>query len=183
MFHMMPAKRKLEYDDLLRMPDDGLRREILAGDLVVTPAPSPFHQRVSKRLQRQLEAYFEDGGIGEVFNAPVDAILGPHDVVEPDLLVVTNPETISRCAIESAPMLVVEVLSPTTERTDRTRKRDRYSVNGIPHYWIVSIEERSITCLRLSSGTYVVAADAQGDSVLQHPDWPDLTIDLAALWR
>jgi Uma2 family endonuclease len=85
------VKRKLGYDDLAGMPDDGLIREILDGELVVTPAPSPMHQRVSKRLQRQLEAYFEGRGLGEVFDAPLDAILGQHDVVEPDILVVTTP--------------------------------------------------------------------------------------------
>ena len=74
---MIPAApRKLGYHDLLAMPDDGLRREILDGDLHVTPSPSPQHQRVSKRLQRQLEVYFEARGIGEVFNAPLDTILG-----------------------------------------------------------------------------------------------------------
>ncbi len=56
-------KRKLTYDDLAAMPDDGLRREILDGELVVTPAPSVIHQRVSKRLQRQLEGYFETRGL------------------------------------------------------------------------------------------------------------------------
>jgi Uma2 family endonuclease len=180
---MMPAKRKLGYDDLLGMPDDGLIREILDGELVVTPAPSPMHQRVSKRLQRQLEAYFEDRALGEVFNAPVDAILGRHDVVEPDILIVTDPETISARAIESAPLLAVEVLSPSTERTDRTRKRDRYAANGIQHYWIVSIDDRSVVCLRLSGSEYVLVAEGQGDTTLAHPDWTDLRIDLGALWR
>lgn len=180
---MFPARRKLGYDDLLGMPDDGLIREILDGELVVTPAPSPLHQRVSKRLQRQLEDYFEARGLGEVFNAPLDAILGPHDVVEPDILIVTDTATISTRAIERAPMLVVEILSPSTERTDRTRKRDRYAVSGIEHYWLVSIEERSVLCLRLSRGTYVVAAEGRGDTGLVHPDWGDLRLDLAALWR
>ena len=78
-------KRKLDYDDYLRLPDDGKRYEILDGELYVTPAPSPLHQRVSKRLQRKREDYFEARGLGEVFNAPIDMILGRHDVAQPDI--------------------------------------------------------------------------------------------------
>ena len=105
--------------------------------------------------QRQLEAYFEDHGLGEVFDAPLDAILGPHDVVEPDILVVVDPRTISRRAIDSAPLLVVEVLSPSTERTDRVRKRERYAISGIRHYWIVSIDDRSlVACVSPPENTW-----------------------------
>jgi Uma2 family endonuclease len=181
---MIPAApRKLGYHDLLAMPDDGLRREILDGELHVTPSPSPQHQRVSKRLQRQLEAYFETRGVGEVFQAPLDTILGPHDVVEPDLLIVADPSSISSRAIEKAPMLAVEILSPSTKRVDRGRKRERYAVGGIQHYWIVDIDQRLILCLRLDGAEYVIVAQGRADEHMRHPDWPDLDVDLAPLWR
>ena len=98
-------------------------------------------------------------------------------------MIVTDPGTISARAIESAPLLAVEVLSPSTERTDRTRKRDRYAANGIQHYWIVSIDDRSVVCLRLSGSEYVLVAEGHGETTLAHPDWTDLRIDLGALWR
>lgn len=176
-------KRKLGYDDLADMPDDGFTREILDGDLVVTPSPAPIHQRVSRRLQRQLETYFESRGLGEVFNAPLDTILGPHDIVEPDLLVVTDPATISRRAIEGPPALVVEILSPSTAVRDRSVKARRYAAAGIPHYWLVDIENQHIECLRLAAEGYRLAAAARGTDPLIHPDWPGLQIDLTALWR
>lgn len=177
------VKRKLGYDDLLNMPDDGMIREVLDGELVVTPSPSPLHQRVSRRLQRQLEDYFHTRRLGEVFDAPLDTILGPHDIVEPDLLVVADPGTITHRAIEGAPLLVVEVLSPSTERTDRVRKRSRYAARRVPHYWIVDFENRHIECLRLTGEQYERVAEARDAIVLQHPDWPDLRVDLAELWR
>ena len=70
----MPSelKRKLDYSDLQVTPDDGKRYELVRGEILVTPSPSPVHQRISKRLQRQLEAYFERRSMGEVFNAPID---------------------------------------------------------------------------------------------------------------
>ena len=85
----------------------------------MTPAPSPFHQRASKRLQRQLERYFEDTGRAEVFNSPINLILSPHDIAQPDLAVVTDRWSVVRRGIEAPPLLVVEVLSPSTERLDR----------------------------------------------------------------
>src|SRR5262245_50439019 len=95
------AHRKLTYDDLARLPDDdGLTRELLDGELFVTPAPGTVHQRVSKRLQRQLEAHFERRRLGEVFNAPLDVILGRHDVPQPDIVVVTRAGLITDRAVE-----------------------------------------------------------------------------------
>lgn len=176
-------KRKLGYDDLTGMPDDGLIREIFDGELVVTPSPAPIHQRVSRRLQRQLEAYFEPRGLGEVFNAPLDTILGPYDVLEPDLLVVTDPATISRRAIEGPPALVVEIFSPSTASRDRNVKTGRYAAAGVRHCWLVDIENRRIECLRLAQHGYTLAAEARDADPLVHPDWPGLRIDLQDLWR
>ena len=177
------VKRKLGYDDLAHMPDDGLTREILDGELFVTPSPSPLHQRISKRLQRQIEAYFEDRGLGEVFNAPLDTILGPHDVAQPDVLVVTNSSLVTKRAIEGPPVLVVEILSPATAARDRAVKADRYAAAGVAHYWIVDPEARRLECLHLVNGRYVVASAGSGDDTLEDAAWPGLIVQLAELWR
>jgi Uma2 family endonuclease len=174
---------KLEYRDLVDTPDDCRRYELLDGALFVTPSPRPLHQRVSKRLQRQLEAYFEDGGLGEVFDAPVDVILTMHDVVVPDLVVVTVPPQITERAIEGVPTLIVEILSPSTGTRDRTLKAGRYATLGVPHYWIVDPLHKTIECYRLRGAQYAPVTAAQGSVDLTHPDWRGMTIDLAAVWR
>lgn len=176
-------KQTLDYDDYARIPPDGKRYELLEGELYVTPAPSPLHQRVSKRLQRKLEAYFEARGLGEVFNAPIDVILTPHDVVQPDLVLVTDPAQVSRRGIEGPPALVVEVLSPATRDRDRTTKARRYAALGVRHYWMLDPDGPCLECYRLEGGGYVLAARAGGDESLTHPDWPDLVLALADLWR
>lgn len=107
-------ERKLEYADLVATPADGKRYELIEGELFVSPSPTPNHQRVSKRLQRQLESYFEEGGINEVFNAPVDVILTERDVFVPDIVVVADQADVSKRGIENPPLLVVETLSPST---------------------------------------------------------------------
>ncbi len=176
-------KRKLDYSDLVVSPDDGKRYELVRGDLYVTPSPSPVHQRISKRLQRQLEAYFEDRSIGEVFNAPIDLILTNQDVFVPDLLVVADPSHVTKRGIESPPLLVVEILSPSTRSVDQGVKARRYAELGVEHYWIVGPERRRLECHRLVERAFRSIVDAEGDATLTHPDWDGLILDLGALWR
>ena len=179
----MSTRTKLTYDDYAAIPADGKRYELLAGELYVNPAPTPFHQRVSKRLQRQLEAFFEQNKLGEVFNAPVDLIFGPHDVAQPDLVVVGYRSQISQRGLEGVPALVVEVLSPSTRAYDREIKQRRYLELGVRSYWLVDPEERHLICQHPQGDRYVVVAEGrEGDRVVD-PSWPELVIDLAQLWR
>lgn len=176
-------KARLDYDDYATIPADGKRYELLDGEVYVTPAPSPFHQRASKRLQRELERYFEEAGRGEVFNAPIDLILTFHDVVQPDLVVVGDPSQVSARAIEGVPILVVEVLSPSNRAYDRATKAHRYATLGVPHFWIVDPDEKTVECYELRAQHYRVAAIGQADSRLTHPAFPGLEIDLGRIWR
>jgi Uma2 family endonuclease len=176
-------KRKLDYSDLQFTPDDGRRYELVRGDLLVTPSPSRTHQRVSKRLLRILEDYFENRAIGEVFCAPTDVILTPQDVFVPDLVIVADPNDNAERGIERPPLLVVEILSPSTRHVDRGVKSNRYAELGVVHYWIVDPEAKHIECLRSEGGAFRLVVEAEGHNSLTHPDWSGLEIDLAALWR
>ena len=176
-------RRKLGYEDYARIPDEGKRHEVLDGELYVTPTPTPLHQRLSKRLQRRLEDHFEGRGLGEVFDAPIDMVLGQHDIAQPDLLVVSDPAQVSNRGIEGAPLLIVEVLSPSTRAQDRGIKQRRYAALGVAHYWILDPDAETLECLHLDGGAYRSIAEMQSPGTLIHPDWPDLRIDLGALWR
>jgi Uma2 family endonuclease len=175
-------KRRLDYSDYLATPDDGKRYEILDGDLCVNPSPSPRHQRVSRRLQLQLENYFHRRSIGEVFNAPIDLILGRHDVMVPDLVVVSEPAFITERGIEGPPLLIVEILSPSTQTQDRGSKAHRYAESGVEHYWIVDPKAKRLECHRLTGRVYQRVAEIGGESIFEHPDLAGLKIDLDALW-
>src|SRR5438874_13805058 len=87
-----PAVRRpppLTYDEYRLLPEDGKRYELMEGDLFVSPAPSPRHQTVSRRLQFALMQALETPGLAQIFDAPVDLILEPTSVVQPDLVVVS----------------------------------------------------------------------------------------------
>jgi len=180
---MAQPGRKLTYADLQVTPDDGRRYELVRGALLVTPSPSPQHQRVSKRLSRMLEDYFEARGLGEVFPAPTDVILTDGDVFVPDLLVVGDPSHVSDRGIEEPPILVVEILSPSTRQQDRGIKSRRYAELGVAHYWIVDPDSKRLDCFQLADGAYQLLVAAEADACLVHSVWSGLTVDLVALWR
>jgi Uma2 family endonuclease len=142
-----------------------------------------MHQRVSRRLEHQLEDYFHERSIGEVFYAPLDVILTDHDIFIPDLLVVSNPSTISKRGIDGPPLLIVEILSPSTSQRDGGVKARRYAELGVEHYWITDPETHRLECHRLIDGAFRMIRAAEGDAVLSHPDFPGLEIDLAKLWQ
>ena len=174
-------KARLDYDDYCAIPADGKRYELIDGRVHVTPAPSPLHQRAVVRLCYALSQHFRSPA--EVFVSPIDVILTPHDVVQPDLVVVSNPSQVSKRGIEGAPLLVVEVLSPTTTAYDRTTKAQRYATLGVPHFWIVDPEGRTIECFKSEGTTYLNIVSFGSEDALTPPDFPGLSAGLASLWQ
>jgi Uma2 family endonuclease len=144
------------YREYRLLPDDGRRYEVLDGDLYVNPAPTTTHQTVSKRLQLELMLQLERTGRGVVFNAPVDAIFSDTSVAQPDLLVVaaSRRNIISERGIEGPPDLIVEILSPRTERADREIKFKLYASAGVREYWIIDIRARRIEVFSLGPTGY-----------------------------
>jgi Uma2 family endonuclease len=173
-------KAKLDYDDYCAIPPDGKRYELIGGEVHVTPAPSPRHQELVGNLFVMLREHFRPPV--KVFISPIDVILTPHDVVQPDLVVVANPSQISGRGIEGPPLLVIEVLSPTTTVYDRTTKSQRYVALGIPHYWIVDPETQTLECFRRHENAYQPAGAFRPADTLTHPDFPSLSIALTSLW-
>lgn len=174
------AQVEWTYEDLRRMPDDGLRYEVIDGDLLVTPAPTTTHQTLSKRIQFALMQQIELRGLGLVFDAPVDLIFSPLRTVQPDLLVVRTERTsfVTERGIETAPDLVIEILSPSTERTDRDRKAKLYASEGVREYWIVDAAQRCIEVYGLAATGYaLVGRFGPGTCVESRVFQIDLAID------
>ncbi|WP_206070998.1 Uma2 family endonuclease [Knoellia koreensis] len=146
--------------DLEAMPDDGRRHELIDGTLLVTPAPTPRHQRVSMRLSALLYDTATPGF--EVLTAPLDVVLADDTVVQPDLLVARG-DAFSDKDLPVAPLLAVEILSPSTRLIDLNLKKARYELAGCPHYWVVDPQAPSLTAWALRDGAYVEVASVSGD--------------------
>src|SRR5438105_11771266 len=165
----MPRQRTaLTYTDYAALPDDGRRYEVHDGELSVTPAPGPGHQRVSGNLSDILRPYVQRHGLGEVLYAPLDCILSADTVVQPDLIHLDRGRAhlVSRRGIEGPPTLVVEIVSPSTRLIDRERKRQIYARHGVPYYWIVDPDQRAIEAYALSDAGYELAARASGPEAM-----------------
>jgi Uma2 family endonuclease len=138
-----PRGVKLTYDDFVLFPDDGLRHELIDGEHYVTPSPLLKHQKIVANLHVLIGPWLRVRPIGEVYFAPVDVVLSPTDVVEPDLLYLSN-ERKARVAtdanVQGPPELVVEVGSPSTRKRDETIKRGLYERAGVSEYWVVDAD-------------------------------------------
>jgi Uma2 family endonuclease len=141
------------YSDYARLPDDGNRYEVIDGELLVTPSPSPLHQRVAFRLAAALDPFVERHALGLVI-PNVDLLFQTGQFLRPDLLVapVSSREGITNRGVETAPLLVIEILSPTSGAIDRVKKPARYGAFGIPEYWVLDPEERCAWVWRFAEG-------------------------------
>lgn len=156
---VLPQSRPLTADDLALLPDDGHRYELVDGTLVVTPAPSTRHQRAVARLLRTLSDAVPDDL--EVLTGPFDVRLADDTVLQPDVLVCRRAD-LTEQDLPTAPLLAVEVLSPSTRLIDLTLKHARYEAAACPAYWVVDPDVPSLRAWELRDGTYVEVAAVEG---------------------
>ena len=144
----MPELVRWTRADLDRLPDDGNRYEVLNGELLVTPAPSTFHQEIVAWLNAKLLLFVVANALGRVYH-PRSVIVVDGSQLEPDMMV--RPIAPFR-EWEDAPLpiLVIEVLSKVTRRRDLEGKRDFYVARGIPEYWAVDRYDRVV--MRFTTG-------------------------------
>ena len=173
--------QRFTWDDY-RTWDDVSRCELIGGEAFdMSPAPSPRHQSVLGELYAQFLAFLRDKPC-RVFVAPVDVKLSEEDVVQPDLLVVCEREKIRPTHVEGAPTLVVEILSLRTAMFDRVYKLRLYAEVGVKEVWLVMPFPPCVEVFSLAHGRYVLDGTYSMDDVLASPAFPDLRLDLAAVF-
>ena len=179
----MPVDTRLTYDDYCLLPNDGKRYEIIDGELFVTPSPQSAHQRVVTRLTRYLSAYVEDHQLGEVFVSPFDVVFSRHDVVEPDVLYISKARSsaLTKKNVQGAPDLVVEVISSTTAKVDRSTKLKLYARFGVEEYWIIDPEKPSAEIYRRQPGGLELASTLGAEDSLRSPLLPGFGLPLRKL--
>ncbi len=143
---MAPQRKRWTLEEVHALPEDGNKYELVYGELWVTPAPTNQHETIIARLARILDPYVGAQGLGLIYRPKAVFRVERHVEVEPDLMV-RQPHPDPRGSWETAPrpILVAEVLSPSTRRRDLDQKRELYMKEGIPEYWIVDGAARTIT--------------------------------------
>ncbi len=180
------SARKLTYQDYLRIPEDGKRHEIIDGEHYVTPAPSFGHQRAVVQLIYLLQDFLVRNPLGLLLPAPFDVVLSKHDVVQPDLLFVSNERAgvLNEKNARGAPDLAIEILSLSTRRVDQGVKRQRYERLGVEEYWIVDSQRRTVRIFRRAGSAFGPPLDfaAEAGDVLTTPLLAGLRIQVSEIF-
>jgi len=178
---------RFTYDDFVQFPDDGKRHELIDGEHYVTPSPNLKHQAVLGNLHLLIAGWLVERPIGRVFFAPFDVVFTNVDVVEPDLLYMSNArasEVLTAANVQGTPELVVEVGSPTTRRRDETIKRRLYERTGVTEYWVVDPVLDVVRVYRRTENGFARPAElsTEAGDVLTTPLLPGLELPLARIF-
>jgi Uma2 family endonuclease len=187
---MNPAtsRVKLTYDDFLLFPDDGQRHELIDGEHYVTASPNMKHQRVSGNLHFLIRSWLEQHPVGQVFYAPFDVVFTRFDVVEPDLLYMSNAraqDVLTAANVQGTPELVIEIGSPSTRKRDETIKRRLYEREGASEYWVVDPDLDVIRVYARDGERFGRARELslEAGDVLTSPLFPALELRLADVFQ
>jgi Uma2 family endonuclease len=144
------AVRKLTYRDFVKFPDDGKRHELIDGVHYVTPAPRSPHQNILGNLHFLIRTHLESHPGGRVFLSPLDVVLSLFDIVEPDLLFISERRKaiLTDKHIQGAPDLVVEIGSKSTRRRDEGVKLKLYDRFDVLEYWVVDPDAEVVRVYR-----------------------------------
>ncbi len=168
---------KFTYQDYLNTSDDK-RYELIDGELILAPAPRRDHQTVQGNLGSPIHHFVRSNALGVFYFAPRDVVLSDTDILQPDLMFISNERIHidTEAEIWGGPDLVVEILSPSTAGRDRTVKQVLYAQHGVNEYWIVDPGAHTIEVLRPGEqGLETVATYGEGDT-LTSPILPGFSI-------
>ncbi|MFO8100460.1 MAG: Uma2 family endonuclease [Salinibacter sp.] len=141
----LPEKETYTYEDYRRLPE-GAPYELICGHLVMSPASTPYHQLIQANLFFELSKVVRERNQGRVVGPPLDVRLDDTTVLQPDLvyLATARVDRIGEQAIEGAPDLVAEILSPATAHRDLTEKKRLYETHGVREYWVVDPDQQTV---------------------------------------
>ena len=153
-------------------------------------APKRIHQRVSLKLAAKLYTFLE-GQKCQVYDAPFDVRFPKeskedhkiHDVVQPDICVICDPEKLDDRGCIGAPDLIVEILSPGNSKTELKHKFQLYESHGVREYWIIHTENQDLLIYRLADGKYVPSRLLTSGDVIKSTVIEGFTLDLEEFFK
>ncbi len=176
---------KLTYNDILSFGETNRRIELFDGEPYMAAMPILKHQRIATRLGRFLDEYVEGKKIGTVYSSPIDCILSETTVLEPDVSFLSNERKYidAETHYEGAPDVVIEILSESTERHDRTFKFQAYARGGAKEYWIVSPMNNEIEVYQNSESGFQLVKIYGLNELCNSPLFPDLNLEVAKVFQ
>jgi len=166
------TRQRWTYAEFARLPTSGTTRyEVIAGELVVTPAPGLRHQLVATNLITLLNSFVRAHDLGQVLSGPFDVLFAEGDYLEPDLIFMAADRLhlLSDRGAEGAPDLVVEIISPSTAHRDRGIKLERYRHYGVAEYWVLDPAARTLERWALADGAAEPRVLGQEDTLCWQP--------------
>ncbi len=175
---MAVAENKLTWDDIKDWPvDAGCKTELADGRAVVSPSVEMAHSRANSALAFFLLTYVRERDLGVLNVAPMDCILAPDTVFQPDLSFVAKVRAaIVTDRIRGAPDLAIEILSPSNREHDTVTKFADYARFGVEEYWIVDPEAKTIRTYENRDGKYALLGEARGGDAVVSRVLPELTL-------
>lgn len=177
---------KMTARQYLQLGEDppGVRLELVDGEVAVSPSPIPDHGYTVGRLYRLLGNFAEKHDLGELY-LDTDTLFSEYDVRRPDIAFFRKSRlhVIGDIAIEMPPDLAIEVLSPSSVKTDKEDKFKLYAASKVKDYWIVDPKTRTVEAYRLTRGKFIGGLRGSGSDVLKLSPFERLELPLAKLWR
>ena len=162
------SREKYTYQDYAKLPE-GKPYQLINGELIMTPAPTTVHQRVSRRILRILDEFIVTNKLGEVFYSPIDVYFSETETYQPDIIFISGDRLsiIGEEKIEGPPDLIVEILSPTTAYYDLRHKKRIYEQYDVKEYWIVDPMEKSMEVYENKNKSFKLVKNYDQSDVLQ----------------
>ena len=147
---------KLTYDDYVLFPDDRNKHEIIEGEHFMVPSPNTRHQMISFAIAHLLRDFVHKKKLGKVLYAPIDVVLSAINVVQPDIIFISNSRSniITEANIQGPPDLVIEIISESSRKIDKVLKKDLYAQYSVREYWIVDPVVDVVEIFILDEGGY-----------------------------
>jgi len=180
------SREILTYQDYLTFPDgDGIKKEIIEGELFMSPAPALKHQIISKELFLILNNFVRKHRLGEVYYAPCDVVFSNINVMQPDILFIAknNYQILTELNIKGAPDLIVEIISPSSKDTDRIYKKNVYQKFGVKEYWLVDPIEENVEIWALKNKIFQLHCRASKDQKIESQLLQGLQIELDLIFK
>ena len=168
----------LTVEDYRKLPADDWRYQLIAGEIVMSPSPKFFHQRILMNLFRLLSPHVETNNLGLVMFAPLDFYVDEHNVYQPDIFFVSREREgiFQEDGMHGAPDFVAEVLSPRTARYDLNAKRAGYARSGMRELWLVYPEAKKVDVFHLEKNAETPVASYSLGETFQSPLFPELDL-------